>query len=88
MADIIIGNHPEKQIEPISKTPTYTTLNELFTLIDPAFYAEESESDEECSSGNLWLPARLLKFYNTVWNGVDPMFDEEDMVPFFMINFF
>lgn len=41
MADVITGEHPHKSIEPISKTPTYTTFNELFVLIDPEYYAEE-----------------------------------------------
>lgn len=67
---------------------TYTTLNELFALIDPAFYGEQSDSDEDGKDGYPWLPSRLYKFLQTVCYGVDPIFDQEDMLPFFMINFF
>lgn len=81
MADIITGNHPQKQVEPASSIPTYTTFNELFVLIDPEYYAEE----EQLGDG---LATRLQNFVQTVSNGCDPIFDVDDMLPFFMINFF
>jgi hypothetical protein len=80
MAEIIMGNHSKKKIEPVSRVPTYTTFNELFVLLDPNYYAEEGQ--------NVSFPARLSNFLTTIKEGCDPIFDAEDMLPFFMINFF
>ena len=41
MADIITGDHWDKQIEPATKRPTYTMLNEIFVLLNPSYYADE-----------------------------------------------
>ena len=41
MADVILGNNAQKAIEPPIGNKTYTTLNELFQIIDPDFYADE-----------------------------------------------
>jgi len=82
MAEIILGNHPQKQVEPKSSVPTYTTFNDLFVVLDPDHYA-----DEELGQ-NVGLPARLWNFVKTVRGGCDPIFDEEDMMPFFMLHFF
>lgn len=82
MAEIIVGEHTQKQVEPVSQKSTYTTFNELFVLLDPAYYA-----DEELNQ-NVSLPARLSNFVSTVNSGCDPIFDSEDMLPFFMIHFF
>jgi len=82
MADIITGNYPQKQIEPISKKSTYTLLNEIFVLLDPTYYADEEMGQNKA------LLERLCNFMNTIMQGCDPIFDEEDLLPFFMINFF
>ena len=41
MAGVFLGNHDQNVIEPPIGNRTYTTLNELFQLLDPAFYADE-----------------------------------------------
>lgn len=41
MADVILGHGKAKAIEPPVGIKTYTTLNELFQLLDPLFYADE-----------------------------------------------
>lgn len=41
MADIILGKDHVKMVEPKSDKSTYTTLNELFVLLDPDYYADE-----------------------------------------------
>ena len=41
MADVILGKHAVKMVEPKGDVPTYTTLNELFVLLDPSYYADE-----------------------------------------------
>ena len=41
MAEIILGQNKEKSIEPTSQKDTFTTLNELFVLLDPDYYADE-----------------------------------------------
>ena len=69
-------------VEPLSGVSTYTTLNELFVLLDPSYYADE-ELDQ-----NVNLSLRLVNFLKTILTGTDPIFDEKDMLPFFMINFF
>ena len=82
MANIIIGKHKNKMVEPSSDKPTFTTLNELFVLLDPSYYA-----DEELNQ-NVSLDLRLVNFIKNLLTGCDPIFDEKDMLPFFMINFF
>jgi len=82
MADIIIGLHPQKQIEPASDASTYTTLNELFVLLDPENYADEAFGQNKALTG------RISNLIRTLMKENDPIFDEEDMLPFFMINFF
>merc|ERR1712232_328938 len=82
MADIITGNHPQKQIEPSSSKFTYTMLNEVFVLLDPVYYADEDMGQNKAVLG------RIRNFTNTIMKGCDPIFDEDDLLPFFMINFF
>lgn len=41
MAGVFLGHHHQNVIEPPLGNRTYTTLNELFQLLDPAFYADE-----------------------------------------------
>lgn len=41
MANIILGKDQVKMVEPKSDKSTYTTLNELFVLLDPDYYADE-----------------------------------------------
>jgi len=82
MADIIIGLHPQKQIEPEIGTSTFTTMNELFVLIDPENYADEVFGQNKA------LVGRLFNIIRAMTEQKDPIFDEEDMLPFFMINFF
>lgn len=82
MANIILGNHSKKMVEPKSDVPTFTTLNEFFVLLDPSYYA-----DEELNQ-NVSLPLRLVNFLKNILTGCDPIFDEKDMLPFFMVNFF
>merc|ERR1740138_982430 len=82
MANIILGKHSKKMLEPKSDVPTFTTLNELFVLLDPSYYA-----DEELNQ-NVSLPLRLVNFLKNILTGCDPIFDEKDMLPFFMVNFF
>jgi len=57
-------------------------MNEIFVLLDPSYYA-----DEELNQ-NVSLPYRIVNFIKNVSNGCDPIFDPEDMLPFYMINFF
>jgi len=82
MADIIIGLHPQKQIEPAIGTSTFTTMNELFVLIDPENYADEAFGQNKALLG------RIFNIIRALTEQKDPIFDEEDMLPFFMINFF
>jgi len=82
MADTIIGLNPQKQIEPAYGTSTFTTLNELFVLLDPGNYADETFGQNKA------LVGRISNIIRTLTGEKDPMFDEEDMLPFFMINFF
>jgi hypothetical protein len=82
MADIILGEHHEKMVEPKSDKPTFTTLNELFVLLDPSYYA-----DKELNQ-NVSLALRFVNLLKNILSGCDPIFDENDMLPFFMINFF
>lgn len=81
MADVILGNNAQKAIEPPIGNKTYTTLNELFQIIDPDFYADE---EPEVAS----YYERVLRLLKTMETGSDPIFDDDDMLPFFMINFF
>lgn len=69
-------------VEPKGDVPTFTTLNELFVLLDPAYYA-----DEELHQ-NVNMPLRIINFLKNILTGCDPIFDEQDLLPFFMINFF
>jgi len=80
MADVIMGHCPQKHIEPVSKMATYTTFNELFILLDPAYYADINHKVN--------VLGRLQNFVKTIREGYDPILDEEDLLPFFMINFF
>jgi len=82
MANIILGKHHNKMVEPKGDKTTYTTLNELFVLLDPSFYA-----DEELNQ-NVNVVLRVINFLKNILTGCDPIFDEQDMLPFFMINFF
>lgn len=41
MAGNIMGHYDQKVVEPPLGIKTYTTLNELFQLLDPEFYADE-----------------------------------------------
>ena len=81
MADVILGHNKAKALEPPVGTKTYTTLNELFQLLDPLFYADEEPKVDSYME-------RVTRFLRTVQSGSDPIFDEDDMLPFFMINFF
>jgi len=82
MADAIIGLHSLNQIEPVPGTSTYTTLNEVFVLLDPVNYADKEFGQDKDLIG------RLCNITRTLIEEVDPIFDEEDLLPFFMINFF
>lgn len=46
MAGVFLGRHGQNVIEPPVGNKTYTTLNELFQLLDPAFYADEEPEVE------------------------------------------
>jgi len=80
MADVIMGQHSLKHVVPLSDKPTYTTFNELFALIDPAYYGE--------SNANVNFTCRFKNFLKILKQGCDPIFDQEDLLPFFMMNFF
>ena len=81
MAGAFLGRRSPNVIEPPIGTKTYTTLNELFQLLDPVYYAdEEPEVDSYLE--------RVSRFIRTIQTGSDPIFDEDDLLPFFMINFF
>ena len=82
MADVILGQHSREQVRPVTKGHTYTTLNEVMVVLDPDYYADK-ERNQDVS-----LPGRIKNFYNLITTGSDPIFDEEDLLPFFMINFF
>ena len=82
MAEIILGQNKEKSVEPESQKDTFTTLNELFVVFDPDYYADEEMNQ------NVDLASRIVNFVRNIRNGCDPIFDEKDMLPFFMINFF
>jgi len=82
MADIILGENKAKLVEPKSQKDTFTTLNELFVLFDPDYYADKEMNQ------NVDLTLRLVNFIKNILTGCDPIFDEQDMLPFFMINFF
>lgn len=81
MADIFLGHHGNKVVEPPIGKGTYTTVNELFMLIDPTFYADEEPNAES-------FLKRIARFMQIIQSGSDPIFDHDDMLPFFMINFF
>jgi len=82
MAKLIICDSTQSNVEPNTKCPTYTTLNEIMVLLYPSYYAN-TELDE-----NVWLPGRLMNFIGLVSKGKDPMFDPDDLAPFYMLNFF
>ena len=82
MADIILGKHSVKNVQPFTKGNTYTTFNEIFALINPDYYANEELEQPE------GLVDSIKSFFNLVKTGSDPIFDEEDMLPFVMIHFF
>merc|ERR1719320_1882450 len=80
MPEILMGQNPQKHIEPLGKKRTFTTFIELLSLIDPIYCADEKL--------NMNLAGRLRNFVETIRTGCDPIFDEDDLVPFFMIHFF
>jgi len=82
MADVITGLHAQKQIQPVFGTQTFTTMNEVFVLLDPDNYADKEFDQDKDFIG------RLSRIIRTLTEQCDPIFDEEDLLPFFMINFF
>lgn len=79
MANIILGKNSIKNIEPPLGNKTYTTLNDWFVLLDPDYYED---------AGDISAVARFTRFLGIVLNCTDPIFDDDDLMPFFMINFF
>ena len=82
MAKVITGQSSLKNVEPITQNPTYTTLNEIMVVLYPSYYANPELNEY------VWLPGRIMNFIKLVLKGKDPMFDEEDLAPFYMLNFF
>merc|ERR1712146_729499 len=60
MADIILGENKAKLVEPKSRKDTFTTLNELFVLFDPDYYADKEMNQ------NVDLTLRLVNFIKNI----------------------
>ena len=77
MAEVMLGQHSKKPIQPATKLCTFNTMNELFKFIEPEFYGTEPAD----------AFTRLYNIIEVYFKGSDPFFDERDLRPFIMMNF-